>query len=149
MGTAGTARHNGGMDPSCIFCAIAAGSAPSYRIYEDETAVAFLDLAPLREGHTLVIPRTHIQDVMSDGGAQALVDIGPAIHHVSRRLMEVFDADGINLLQANRAAAGQVVFHVHVHLVPRHEGDRSPLRWDRDPEAADAVAQTHALIAGS
>ena len=143
------ARHNNGMDPSCIFCAIAAGTAPSYRVYEDDTAVAFLDLAPLRQGHTLVIPRNHVADAMSDGGGQALIDIGPAIHQVTRRLMEVFNADGINLLQANRAAAGQVVFHLHVHLVPRHEGDRSPLHWERDPQAADAVAQTHALITGS
>ena len=134
------------MDPSCIFCAIAAGTAPSFRTYEDETAVAFLDLAPLRQGHTLVIPRTHVPDVMSDGGGQALIDIGPAIHHVSQKLIEVFDADGINLLQANRAAAGQVVFHLHVHLVPRHDGDRSPLRWERDAEAAAQVAQTHALL---
>ncbi|HEY3923936.1 MAG TPA: HIT domain-containing protein [Acidothermaceae bacterium] len=137
------------MDPSCIFCKIAAGTAPVYLVYEDDTSVAFLDLAPLREGHTLVIPRAHVPDVMADGGGQALIDIGPAIHQVSRRLMEVFNADGISSLQANRAAAGQVVFHLHVHLVPRHEGDRSPLRWDRDAEAAAAVAQTHALIAGS
>jgi histidine triad (HIT) family protein len=137
------------MDPSCIFCKIAAGSAPSYLVYKDETSVAFLDLAPLRQGHTLVIPRAHVPDVMSDDGAQALIDIGPATHHVSRRLMDVFNADGINLLQANRAAAGQVVFHLHVHLIPRHEGDRSPLRWDRDPQAAEAVVQTHALIVGS
>jgi histidine triad (HIT) family protein len=143
------ARHNGGMDPSCIFCSIAAGTAPSYQIYEDDTAVAFLDLAPLRQGHTLVVPRRHVPDVMAGEGAQALIDIGPAIHHVSRRLMQVFNADGINLLQANRAAAGQVVFHLHVHLVPRHEGDKSPLRWERDAAAADGVAETHALIAGS
>ena len=137
------------MDPSCIFCKIAAGTAPSFRVYEDDTAVAFLDLAPLRQGHTLVIPRTHVPDVMSDGGGRALIDIGPAIHHVSQRLVEVFNADGINLLQANRAAAGQVVFHLHVHLVPRHDGDQSPLRWERDLQAAEGVAQTHALLAGS
>jgi histidine triad (HIT) family protein len=137
------------MDPSCIFCAIAAGTAPSYRTYEDETAVAFLDLAPIRHGHTLVIPRSHVPDVMSDDGAQALVDISPAIHHVSRRLMEVFGADGISLVQSNRPAAGQVVFHLHVHLVPRYEGDRPMIHFDRDPEAPDAVAATHARIAGS
>jgi histidine triad (HIT) family protein len=137
------------MDPSCIFCSIAAGTAPAYLTYEDDKAVAFLDIAPLEPGHTLVIPRLHVPDVMSDGGGQAFSDIGPAIHHVSRRLMDVFNADGILLLQANRAAAGQVVFHVHVHLVPRHDGDRSPLRWQRDQQAADAVAETHTLITGS
>ena len=134
------------MDPSCIFCAIAAGTAPSYRIYEDDTAVAFLDLAPIRQGHTLVIPRLHVPDIMSDDGARALIDVSPAVHHVSRRLVEVFNADGINLLQSNGAAAGQVVFHLHVHLVPRYEGDRPMVQFDRDPVAPDAVAQTHALI---
>ena len=137
------------MDPSCIFCKIAAGTAPSYLIYEDDAAVAFLDLAPIRQGHTLVIPRSHVPDVMSDGGAQALIDVGPAIHHVSRRLIDVFKADGINLLQCNGAAAGQVVFHLHVHLVPGYEGDRPMVRLDRDADAPGAVAQTHELFAGS
>jgi histidine triad (HIT) family protein len=137
------------MDPSCIFCKIAAGTAPSYQIYADDTAVAFLDLAPIRQGHTLVIPRRHVADIMSDDGAQALIDVSPAIHHVSRKLVEVFSADGINLLQSNGAAAGQVVFHLHVHLVPRYAGDRPMVHFDRDPLAPDAVAETHALFAGS
>lgn len=139
-------RDNNGMDPSCIFCAIAAGTAPSYRIYEDETAVAFLDIAPLRQGHTLVIPRLHVPDLMSDEGAQALIDVARAVHHVSRKLVEVFEADGVNLLQSNGAAAGQVVFHLHVHLVPRHVDDRPPVRMEHDPQAADGVAQTYALF---
>jgi histidine triad (HIT) family protein len=137
-----------GMDPSCIFCAIAAGTAPSYMVYEDAAAVAFLDLAPVRAGHTLVIPRRHVPDVLADDGAQALADVGPAVHHVSRRLMEVFEADGITILQSNRAAAGQVVFHLHLHLVPRFDGDRPPVGWVRDADAAAAVVTTHALIAG-
>jgi histidine triad (HIT) family protein len=136
-----------GMDPSCIFCSIAAGTAPSYMVYQDDAAVAFLDVAPVRPGHTLVIPRRHVPDVMADDGAQALVDVGEAVHHVSRRLMEVFEADGITVLQSNRAAAGQVVFHLHLHLVPRFEGDRPPVGWIRDAEAASAIASTHALIA--
>jgi histidine triad (HIT) family protein len=136
-----------GMD-TCIFCSIAAGTAPSYMVYEDSAAVAFLDLAPVRPGHTLVIPRFHVADVMADDGARALVDVGPAVHHVSRRLMEVFKADGITILQSNRAAAGQVVFHLHLHLVPRFDGDRPPVGWIRDADAAAAVASTHVLIAG-
>ena len=138
-----------GMDPSCIFCSIAAGTAPSHMVYQDDAAVAFLDVAPVRPGHTLVIPRRHVPDVMADDGAQALVDVGEALHHVSRRLMEVFEADGITVLQSNRAAAGQVVFHLHLHLVPRFEGDRPPVGWIRDAEAASAIASTHALIAGA
>jgi histidine triad (HIT) family protein len=136
-------------EPSCIFGSIAAGTSPSYMLYEDPTAVAFLDLAPVRRGHTLVIPRTHVADAMADGGGQAFVGVGPAVHHVSRRLMEVFKADGITILQSNRAAAGQVVFHLHLHLVPRFDGDRPPVGWTRDAEAAAAIASTHALITGS
>ena len=133
-------------DDSCIFCAIAAGTAPSYRVYEDDTAVAFLDLAPVRQGHTLVIPRRHVRDVMADEGGLALADVAHAVHQVSRRLVDVFSADGVSVLQSNGAAAGQVVFHLHLHLLPRHRGDNSAVGWVRDAEAAAVVEQTHTLI---
>jgi histidine triad (HIT) family protein len=134
------------MDNSCIFCAIAAGAAPSFMIYEDDAAVAFLDLAPVLDGHTLVVPREHVPDLMSEHGARALAAMAPAVHHVTRRLVKVFNADGISMFQSNGAAAGQEVFHLHMHVIPRHDGDRLPLRWARDAEAAEAVASTHALI---
>ena len=133
-------------DDDCIFCAIAAGTAPSYRVYEDETAVAFLDLAPVREGHTLVIPRRHVPDVLADEGALALADVAQAVHTVGRLLVDVFAADGLSVLQSNGAAAGQVVFHLHMHLLPRHRGDKSAVGWVRDADAAAVVEQTHARI---
>ena len=136
------------MTEFCIFCAIAAGTAPSFNVYEDESAVAFLDLAPVRRGHTLVIPRRHVPDVMSDDGAQAIIDVGHAVHQVSQRLIDVFKADGITVLQSNGAAAGQVVFHLHLHLVPRFAGDQPPVGWTRDATDADEVAATHTLITG-
>ena len=137
---------NDAVSDFCVFCAIAAGTAPSFMVYEDETAVAFLDLAPVRQGHTLVIPRRHVPDVMSHDCAQAVIDVGEAVHSVSRRLVDVFKADGITVLQSNGAAAGQVVFHLHLHLVPRFDGDRPPVGWTRDAKDADQVAATHALI---
>jgi histidine triad (HIT) family protein len=133
----------------CIFCAIAAGDAPAFMVYEDDSAVAFLDVAPVRRGHTLVIPRRHVPDIMSEQGAQAVIDVGTAVHEVSRQLVEAFSADGITVLQSNGAAAGQVVFHLHLHLVPRFVGDRPPVGWIRDVEAAADVAATHRLITGS
>jgi histidine triad (HIT) family protein len=136
-------------DDNCIFCAIAAGTAPSYRVYEDETAVAFLDLAPVRQGHTLVIPRRHVPDVLADEGALAVADVAQAVHTVSRTLVDVFEADGVSVLQSNGAAAGQVVFHLHLHLLPRHHGDNSAVGWVRDADAAAIVEQTHARIVGS
>lgn len=134
------------METTCIFCAIAAGTAPSFMVYDDDAAVAFLDLAPVRRGHTLVIPRLHVPDLLADQGAKAIADVAPALHEVSRKLLEVFDADGISVFQSNRAAAGQVVFHLHLHVIPRHDGDRQPIHWIRDPEAAASVAETHAFI---
>ncbi|MDQ1542309.1 MAG: histidine triad family protein [Actinomycetota bacterium] len=137
------------MDSNCIFCSIIAGAAPSYLIYQDDTAVAFLDIAPVRQGHTLVVPRSHVADLLAEGGAQALADTAAAVHHVSRQLRDAFDADGISIFQSNGAAAGQEVFHVHLHVIPRHAGDRLPLRWVRDSEAADTVAATFALLSGA
>jgi histidine triad (HIT) family protein len=132
----------------CIFCAIAAGTAPSYMVYQDDAAVAFLDLAPIRAGHTLVIPRRHVPDIMADDGGQAIVDVGPAMQAVGRLLIDAFAADGISVLQSNGAAAGQEVFHLHFHVVPRHDDDPAPIRVKRDPEATARVAATHALIVG-
>jgi histidine triad (HIT) family protein len=133
-------------DENCIFCAIVAGTAPSYRVYEDDTAVAFLDLAPVRPGHTLVVPRRHVRDVMADEGGVGLSDVAHAVHEVSRTLVDVFAADGVSVLQSNGAAAGQVVFHLHLHLLPRHRGDNSAVGWVRDADAAANVEKTHALI---
>jgi histidine triad (HIT) family protein len=136
------------MDDSCIFCSIVAGSAPSFMVYGDDTAVAFLDIAPIREGHTLVVPRVHVADVLADDGARAFADVAPAVHEVGRRLRQTFDADGISVFQSNGAAAGQEVFHLHLHLIPRHVGDRFPLRWTRDGDAAGSVATAHARLTG-
>ncbi len=136
------------MSDFCIFCEIAAGRVPSYTTYSDDAAIAFLDLAPITPGHTLVIPRRHVVDVMADGGDQAVIDIGPALHAVSRRLVAAFHADGISVFQSNGTAAGQEVFHLHVHVIPRYDGDSAPVRWTRDAAAADAVADAHAAITG-
>ena len=134
------------MSEFCIFCEIAAGRVPSYTTYTDDVAIAFLDLAPITPGHTLVVPRRHVADLMADGADQAVVDIGPALHAVSKRLVDAFKADGISVFQSNGAAAGQEVSHLHVHVVPRYDGDSAPVRWTRDTAAADTVADAHATI---
>ncbi|HEY8729031.1 MAG TPA: HIT domain-containing protein [Acidothermaceae bacterium] len=136
------------MSEFCIFCEIAAGRVSSYTTYSDDAAIAFLDLAPITPGHTLVIPRRHIVDMTADGADQAIIDIGPALHAVSRRLVAAFKADGISIFQSNGTAAGQEVFHLHVHVVPRYDGDAAPVRWTRDAAAADTVADAYAAITG-
>lgn len=105
----------------CIFCAIAAGDAPAKIVHADDVAVAFLDNNPLTTGHTLVIPRRHVTDLMDASGAVA--EIGPAVEATAALLVDRLGADGINAFQASREAAGQTVFHLHVHLLPRWAGD--------------------------
>lgn len=106
------------VDPDCIFCRIVAGTVPSRLVYADEHAVAFLDATPWHRGHTLVVPRRHVADVVS--GAPALAEIAPAVDAVGRLLVHRLAADGLNLLSSAGPVAGQTVFHLHVHLVPRY-----------------------------
>lgn len=123
----------------CIFCRIVAGDIPSRRVYEDADAVAFLDVAPLKPGHTLVVPRRHVVDVLAD--EDALSDIGPAITATARLLRDRLGADGVNLFSSSGAAAGQEVFHLHVHVVPRSAANPGlrALFQREDGLAADAV----------
>ena len=105
-------------DPTCIFCKIIAGELPSRRIYEDDHAIAFLDIAAWHRGHSLVVPRRHVPDLLN--GPASLAEIAPAVDAVARLLMHRLAADGINLLSSSGEVAGQEVFHLHVHVVPRY-----------------------------
>lgn len=105
-------------DPDCIFCRIVAGDVPSLQVYADEHAVAFLDATPWHRGHTLVVPRRHVADLVS--GAPALPGIAPAVDAVARLLTHRLAADGLTMLSSAGSVAGQTVFHLHVHLVPRY-----------------------------
>lgn len=101
----------------CLFCRIVAGEIPSRQVYADDTAIAFLDINPWHVGHTLVVPRRHVDDLLDDPAAFA--EIAPAVSATARLLSERLAADGLNLLSSSGSAAGQEVFHLHVHLVPR------------------------------
>ena len=108
-------------DPNCLFCKIISGVIPSRRIYEDDQAVAFLDIGAWHPGHSLVIPRRHVPDLIS--GEPSLAVIAPAIDAVARMLVDMLGAGGINLLSSSGAVAGQEVFHLHVHVVPRYASE--------------------------
>src|SRR5690242_17641399 len=108
-------------ETDCIFCKIVAGDLPSRKVYDDETAYAFLDIAPWHPGHTLVIPKRHVADLVT--AESALGELVPAVETVSRLLMERLGADGLNLFSAAGNIAGQEVFHLHLHLVPRYASD--------------------------
>ncbi len=109
------------VDPNCVFCKIVSGELPSRRIYEDDRAVAFLDIGAWHRGHALVVPKRHIPDVVT--GTSSLPEIAPAVDAVARLLMHRLAADGINLLSSAGEAAGQEVFHMHMHVVPRYAGE--------------------------
>jgi histidine triad (HIT) family protein len=104
----------------CLFCAIIAGDIPSRQVYADDAAVAFLDISPWHRGHTLVVPRRHVSDALSQ--PEALSEIAPAINAVARLLSERLEADGMNILINSGAVSGQEVFHLHAHLIPRYAG---------------------------
>lgn len=102
----------------CLFCRIIAGEVPSRQVYADENAVAFLDVEPWQEGHTLVIPRRHVEDALVD--PQVLAELAPAVRAVSQLLRDRLGASGFNVLTNVGADSGQAVFHAHVHVLPRH-----------------------------
>ncbi len=108
--------------PDCVFCRIVKGEIPCAEIYADARVLAFLDLNPQKPGHTLVIPKAHYPDIFAVP-AELFPDIFTVIQKIGKALMTATRADGLNILQNNRPAAGQSVFHAHWHLVPRHEAD--------------------------
>ncbi|MDR1711271.1 MAG: HIT domain-containing protein [Propionibacteriaceae bacterium] len=130
---------------SCLFCRIVAGEIPSRVVYADDTAIAFLDINPWHRGHTLVIPRRHVDDVVSDPAA--LPEIAPAIAATAKLLVEKLGCDGINLLSNAGAVAGQEVFHLHVHIIPRYASSPG-LRAMIGPDPAIDVDEVFAALRG-
>ncbi|MBK8459357.1 MAG: HIT domain-containing protein [Micropruina sp.] len=130
---------------SCVFCAIVAGDVPSRQVYADAHAIAFLDLSPWQTGHTLVVPRRHVDDLLDVD--EALTEIAPAVSATARLLVDKLPADGLNLLSSARPSAGQEVFHLHVHLIPRYAGS-SGLRAMMGRSTAD-LDEVHARLSRS
>jgi histidine triad (HIT) family protein len=121
-------------DPDCIFCKILAGEIPASIVDEDERTIAFMDIAPATRGHALVIPRAHATDLLSVP-AEDLQAVVLAARRLAGLVKEHLGASGVNLLNSCGAAAWQSVFHFHVHVIPRYEGD--PLRLPWVPGAGD------------
>jgi histidine triad (HIT) family protein len=106
----------------CIFCKIIAGDLPSHKIYEDDDVLAFLDVKPLNPGHTLVVPKCHAENVM-DSSEEDILAVMRAIKKIAPALLRATGASACNVSTNHGAAAGQVVFHTHFHVIPRHDGD--------------------------
>ena len=117
----------------CPFCAIVAGTAPAREVWRTGEVVAFLPDVPAVLGHTLVVPTSHRPNIWVIGEREAH-DLADATRRVAAAVVEATNADGMNIIQSNGVAAGQSVFHLHVHLVPRKDGDRMPDLWPDDAE---------------
>lgn len=116
------------MDENCIFCKIAGGEIPSAVLYEDEDFRVILDVGPASKGHALILPKEHyanIYEVPDELAAKAMV----LAKKMAVKLKEALNCDGINILQNNGEAAGQTVFHLHIHLIPRYAGDQVGISW--------------------
>jgi histidine triad (HIT) family protein len=112
----------------CVFCKIVAGQIPSTKVFEDEHTLAFMDIGHVNPGHTLVAVKKHAANVFELEEAQAEA-LARAILRISKALNKAFAPEGLSVYQANGQAAGQTVFHYHVHLLPRHAGDGMELTW--------------------
>jgi histidine triad (HIT) family protein len=112
----------------CLFCGIIAGTVPGQVVDSDEDTVAFMDINPATPGHALVVPRTHSVDLM-DISDEDLSRTAVAARRLAKRMDEVLEPDGFNLLNSCRPAAWQTVFHFHIHVIPRYDDDPLKLPW--------------------
>ena len=112
----------------CIFCKIANGEIPSATLYEDEDFRVILDLGPASKGHALILPKAHaadIYEISDDMAAKAMI----LAKKMATKMTEALKCDGFNIVQNNGEPAGQTVFHFHMHLIPRYEGDQVGITW--------------------
>jgi histidine triad (HIT) family protein len=108
-------------DPNNIFAKILRGELPCYKVYEDDRSFAFLDIMPRAPGHTLVIPKSPARNIL-DSSPDDLAHVAKIAQRIAQAAVDVFAADGVTLQQFNEPAGGQVVFHLHVHVIPRKAG---------------------------
>ncbi|ARN57676.1 HIT family protein [Sedimentisphaera salicampi] len=127
----------------CVFCKIIAGQIPCSKVYEDDNVLAFMDINPLAEYHTLVIPKEHFE-FLWDCPAELSAAIGSALPKISRAVQKASGSDGCNVLNNNASAAGQAVPHIHFHIIPRFENDGVFTEWPAKqlaPEKAQQAAE--------
>jgi len=128
-----------------VFCAIESGSAPAHRIYEDDNAIAFMDINPATDGHALVIPRTHVRDLFDIGEERASAVMAATVR-LAERIKRALRPDGMNVMHATGAAAFQTVFHFHLHVIPRYFNDPLKLPWVPRPGDRTKIAEMAAKI---
>ena len=116
-------------EDDCIFCKILKGDIPSYKVYEDDSFIGILDINPSAKGHVIIIPKNHAANIfeLSEKYAKEIFVVAKKI---AEAIKKAYQPDGINILQNNGEAAGQTVFHLHVHVIPRYKDDTIKIEWE-------------------
>ena len=125
------------MKNDCVFCAIAAGEIPSFKVYEDDLVLAYLDINPCSKGHTLVIPKRHSSGLL-DTDDETLATLVARVKKIAAQVTSKLGCDGFNIVQNNGEAAGQTVHHLHFHIVPRWLGDKASV-FENHPGDMEAL----------
>jgi histidine triad (HIT) family protein len=134
-------------DCNCIFCKIANGEIPSTTLYEDEDFRVILDLGPATRGHALLLPKEHYANLFELDDTLAAKALLTA-KKIGGRMKEALHADGLNLVQNNGEAAGQTVFHFHIHLIPRYENDQAGVDWKPGTTTPEDMEEVKRLVTG-
>ena len=134
-------------DCNCIFCKLANGEIPSTTLYEDEDFRVILDLGPATRGHALLLPKNHFANLfeLDDETAQKAILVAKKM---AGKMKDALGADGFNLVQNNGEAAGQTVFHFHMHLIPRYENDNAGILWEPGETTPEDMAEVKRLVDG-
>lgn len=135
-------------DENCIFCKLANGDIPTNTLYEDEAFRVIMDSDPAVKGHALVIPKNHYANIY-EIDAQTAAGAAKVAKKMAEKISDVLGCDGLNILQNNGEAAGQTVFHYHVHLIPRYSGDADRIRmnWDHVAFTDEEMEEIRASLA--
>ena len=134
------------MENQCVFCKIIAGEIPSATIYEDEDFKVIMDISPEAKGHAIMLPKKHFANLyeMDDQSASKALIVA---RKVATAMREELGCEGLNLVQNNGEAAGQTVFHFHMHLIPRYQGDKVNVTWEQGSYGDGEAEQIAAAIA--
>jgi histidine triad (HIT) family protein len=138
-------------DTNNIFARILRGELPAHKVFEDDKAFAFLDIMPRATGHTLVIPKAPVRTIL-DIAPDDLARMTKVVQAIARAAVKVFEADGLTIQQFNEPAGGQVVFHLHVHIIPRKTGValKPPASFKEEPSVlSDQALRLAAALKGT
>lgn len=132
-------------DDSCIFCKLANGDIPTNTVYEDENFRVILDLSPATKGHALILPKNHYKNLY-ELPEETAADVMKLAKKMAVMMTEKLHADGFNLVQNNNEVAGQTVFHFHLHLIPRYNGDGQNINWVPGNPSAEELAEIKDIL---